>query len=122
VTDQTGRNEVWVAAFPSGQPRRQISPSGGSHPNWKGDGTELYFISAEGQLVAVPFISDGSGINTGTQTNLFRIPGTIDIVAGSHNIYEPAHDGRRFLVAVKSKDTKAPPITVVINWPELLVK
>ena len=55
VTDQTGRNEVWVTAFPSGQPRRQISSAGGSHPAWKGDGTELFFISAEGQLVAVPF-------------------------------------------------------------------
>jgi serine/threonine protein kinase len=120
VTDQTGRNEVWVAAFPSGQPRRKISPSGGSHPNWKGDESELYFISAEGQLVAVPFVSGVSSFDVGTQANLFPIPGTIDIVAGSHNIYGPARDGQRFLVAIKSKDTKAPPMSVIVNWPELL--
>src|SRR5262249_12010063 len=75
VTDQTGRNEVWVAAFPSGEPRRQVSSAGGSHVDWKGDGSELYFISADGQLVAVPFNSPGSNIELGTPLNLFRIPG-----------------------------------------------
>jgi len=122
VTDQTGRPEVWVAAFPSGQPRRRVSSAGGTHPEWKGDGTELYFISAEGPLVAVPFGGQGSSIDLGTQTNLFRIPRTIDIMAGSHNVYKADHDGQRFLVAVKSDVTNDPPISVIMNWPRLLAE
>jgi Tol biopolymer transport system component len=121
VTDQTGRNEVWVAAFPSGKPRRQISPSGGSHPCWRSDGAELYYISPEGQLVAVPFASHDSNIDVGTQTNLFRIPGNIDIMAGSHNVYT-TNDGQRFLVAVKSDLTNVPPISLIVNWPKLLAE
>ena len=122
VTDQTGRNEVWVTAFPSGQPQRQISSAGGSHPAWKGDGTELFFISAEGQLVSVPFRTAASRIDVGTATNLFRIPGTIDITAGSHNMYTPSRDGQRFLVAVKSEVADVPPISVIVNWPRLLTE
>jgi len=120
VTDQTGRPEVWVGAFPSGQPRRRVSSAGGTHPEWKGDGTELYFISAEGQLVAVPVGGRGSSIDLGTQTTLFRIPRTIDIMAGSHNVYKAGRDGQRFLVAVASDVTNVPPISVILNWPKLL--
>jgi serine/threonine protein kinase/Tol biopolymer transport system component len=117
VTDQTGRNEVWVAAYPSGQPRRQISA--GSHVTWRDDGAELYYISSEGQLVAVPISTQGSSIEVKPGTNLFRIPGTIDIVAGSRNIYQPGRGGQRFLVAVRS-EAVIPPINVVLNWPRLL--
>ena len=120
VTDQTGKNEVWVAAFPSGQSRRQVSLAGGSHPEWNGDGTELYFISAEGKLVAVTFGSHGSSFDAKTRTELFPIPRTVDVLAGSHNIYKPSHDGRKFLVAVKSDVPTVPPLSVIMNWPQLL--
>jgi Tol biopolymer transport system component len=121
VTDQTDRNEVWVAAFPSGKPRRQISLAGGSHPCWRDDGAELYFISAEGQLIAVPFSTHGTTIDLGAPTNLFRIPGNIDTMAGSHNIYKTI-DGKRFLVAFKSEDVNVPPINMILNWPKLLAE
>ena len=120
VTDQTGRYEVWVAAYPSGHPRRRISTAGGSHVTWRDDGAELYYIAADGQLVAVPFNIRGSSIDVGTGTTLFRIPGTIDILAGSRNIYAPGRGGRRFLVAVKLEVAAVPPINVVLNWPRLL--
>jgi Tol biopolymer transport system component len=117
VTDQAGRYEVWVAAYPSGQPRRRIAA--GSHVTWRDDGAELYYISADRQLAAVSFSSRGSEMTVGRETTLFRIPGTVDIVAGSHNIYQPGRGGQRFLVAVKSQVT-VPPIKVVVNWPRLL--
>jgi len=120
TTDQTGRNEVWVAAFPSGQPRRQISSSGGTHPAWNGAGTELYFVSAEGQLMALTFNSRGSAIEVGSPTTLFRIPRTVDVVAGSRNLYNASRDGQRFLVAVAAETASVPPINVIVNWPQLL--
>ena len=120
VTDQTGRPEVWVAGFPSGQPRRLISQAGGTHPGWNGNGSELYFISAEGQLVAVPVTAGDSSIELGSHANLFRIPGTIDIIAGGHNIYSASRDGQRFLVAARSQATSVPPINMILNWPQLL--
>ena len=48
------------------------------------------------------------------------MPGTIDIVAGSHNMYKAGRDGQRFLVAVKSEAVNVPPISIILNWSELL--
>jgi hypothetical protein len=63
-----------------------------------------------------------SNIELGRYTNLFRIPGTIDIVAGSHNIYIASRDGQRFLVAAQSQATTVPPLNVILNWPQLLAE
>ena len=121
VTNQSGQNEVWVAAYPSGQPRRQVSPAGGTHPDWSGDGTELFFISADRWLVSVALREgDGSSFVTGPLTKLFQMPGPIDIVAGSHNMFKAASDGQRFLVAAKVEATDVPPLNIVVNWRALL--
>jgi len=121
MTDQTGQNEIWLAAYPSGQPRRQISQSGGTHPAWNGDGTELFYISKSGRLIAVPFrgVSD-SGLVTGPQEELFQMPGPIDIVAGSHNMYKPTANGQRFLVAAKGQPDGVPPLRGIVNWRRAL--
>ena len=120
VTDQTGRPDVWIAAYPSGAHKRQISPAGGTHPTWRADGREVFYISPANQLVAMPIEPGPSGVTTGTPVNLFRIPGTIDLAAGSHNVYQPNGDGRRFLVSVKSASVDVPPISVILNWSRLL--
>ena len=45
VTDQSGRDEVWVATFPSGETRRQVSTAGGTAPEWGEGGKELFYLS-----------------------------------------------------------------------------
>ena len=117
VTDQSGVPEVWIAAYPSGEPRRRVDA--GSHPSWNGDGSELYFISRAGNLVAMQFRGDRGRIEPGSRMDLFRVPGTADVLAGSHNIYKPSRNGQRFLVAVKTA-VEVPPIRVMLNWPALL--
>ncbi|HEV8657859.1 MAG TPA: hypothetical protein VGS96_04450, partial [Thermoanaerobaculia bacterium] len=37
ASNESGRYEVYVARFPSGSGRVQISPAGGSQPTWRGD-------------------------------------------------------------------------------------
>lgn len=120
VTDQSGKPEVWIATYPSGEMKRQLSKAGGTHPAWRKDGREAYFISADGQLVATSLDPGSSGITVGPSTNLFRIPGTIDVMAGSHNMYKPAADGARFLLAVKAEVNDVPPVSVILNWARLL--
>ena len=46
VSDESGRDEVWVARFPEGSGRRRISIVGGDEPLWSRDGRELFFRSA----------------------------------------------------------------------------
>jgi eukaryotic-like serine/threonine-protein kinase len=56
---ETGRDEVYVASFPGASTRVQISGGGGKTPRWRGDGRELYFVSADGTLMAAAV--DGTG-------------------------------------------------------------
>jgi serine/threonine protein kinase/Tol biopolymer transport system component len=117
VSDQSERNEVWVAAYPSGQPQQQVSIAGGTHPEWSGNGSELFYISPDGQLTSVPFSSNDGRIVLGEQKKLFAMPGPVDVVAGSHNMYKPSADGQRFLIAKKLTED-VPPLSVVVNWKE----
>ncbi len=45
-SDKTGRHEVYVRAFPSGEPELKISREGGWHPRWRSDG-EIFFLSLD---------------------------------------------------------------------------
>jgi serine/threonine protein kinase/Tol biopolymer transport system component len=56
VSDETGREEVWVRAFPpEGSAPIRVSQSGGTEPVWAPDGKRLYYRDASGlRLFAVP--------------------------------------------------------------------
>jgi len=55
VSDETGRDEVWVRAFPEGAAAVQVSQDGGTEPVWAPDGRTLYYRDWSGtNLRAVP--------------------------------------------------------------------
>ncbi len=53
VSDESGRNELYVRRFPSGEGRSQISTDGARFPRWSADGTELFYLRGR-ELMAVP--------------------------------------------------------------------
>lgn len=117
TTDESGRAEVWLASFPSGEGRRRVSTAGGTMPRW-GDG-ELFYLSLERQLMALPVAAGQSGVNVGTPKALLQMPNLIEegrLLMPTSNNYLATPDGRRFLAAVRARDPKAPPISVVVNW------
>jgi serine/threonine-protein kinase len=108
VSDESGRNQVYVRPFPGPGSKAPISIEGGENPRWSADGREIfYFDPAKNQVVAV-------GIQTGTT-----------IVAGPpHALFEQwsrdwdaASDGKRFLVrtAPRTAESQAR-LQVVLNW------
>jgi serine/threonine protein kinase len=48
TTDESGRSEVMVTAFPGPGPRKQVSTSGGSLPAFSRDGRHLFYRLADG--------------------------------------------------------------------------
>ena len=50
-SDESGREEVYVQAFPSAGQRHQISTAGGSEPLWAPSGRELFYRNADQMLV-----------------------------------------------------------------------
>ena len=55
VSDKSGRDEIWVRAFPEGAADIQVSQGGGTEPVWAPDGGTLYSRNRTGShLYAVP--------------------------------------------------------------------
>ena len=54
-SNESGSFEVFVHPFPNVNAERvQISSTGGQHPLWSRDGRELFYIAADGKMMAVP--------------------------------------------------------------------
>ena len=51
-TDESGHHEVYVHRF-TGPARFQVSVGGSGQPRWRGDGKELYYVTAQGKMMAV---------------------------------------------------------------------
>jgi Tol biopolymer transport system component len=121
ASDESGRDEVYVRSFPSGDGQWQISSGGGTEPRWRGDGKELFFIAADGNMMAAPVSSDSTGakpmFQPATSQRLF------DAYARPPNgyiwTYDVTSDGTRFLLA-SPVDASAPPLNVKVNWAATL--
>ena len=123
MTDESGADEVWVARFPSGDGRRQVSVGGGTSPQWGDKSKEILYISGNNQLMAAPFTDGQAGVNVGPPRALFPIPNIAEIdwlLYPTANTFVPASNGQRFLVAVRRPYSDTPPINIVVNWRALL--
>jgi hypothetical protein len=115
TSDESGRDEVYVQGFPEPRGKFQISTGGGVNPEWSPDGRELYYVSADGKLMAAGVKLGADSPAPSTPRELFAV----DIV-GRVNIppYSVAPDGKRFLVQTPAGG--AHQFEVVVNWPALL--
>jgi tRNA A-37 threonylcarbamoyl transferase component Bud32 len=111
-SDESGRSEVYVQTFPLTNQKIQISTGGGTQAEWNKSGGELFYLSANRDLMAVPYRVSGRTFEPGVAKALFAIPGNV-----TRRAYAPARDGRRFLVARSAEENvAAEPVTVVLNW------
>jgi hypothetical protein len=84
---------------------------------WRRDGKELFYISPDGDLMAVP-ITLAPTVVVGSPQKLFRTP--IDPGATlTYFQFDVAADGQRFLMIVPSTDAPEP-VNVILNWQSLL--
>ncbi len=73
-SDESGKTEVYVRPFPDVQSGKwQVSSGGGTLPRWRRDGKELFYVSADADLMAVD-ISTVSGFQAGLPKRLFSLP------------------------------------------------
>ena len=117
-SDESGRHEIYVQAFPGPGPKFPISNEGGTQVRWRRDGKELFYVSLDERLMAVPirFTADGRAPEVGAPVPLFAPPlGGFIQQADFRHQYDVSADGQRFLVATTS-ERSTPPIAVVLNW------
>ena len=117
-SNETGKMETYVQTFPQQTGKWQISPSGGFEAIWRRDGKELFYLTPDNQLMAVPVNTDGASFQAGIPKPLFQP--TLIPFSNWRNIYFPSPDGQRFLILMPQGQAKPEPITVVVNWPAML--
>jgi hypothetical protein len=121
VTNETGSDEIMVESFPQPGQRKRISPEGGSFPQWRADGRELYYFAPSSNqrrtLMAVR-IDTGSTFSASRPESLFQVPPLGD--NPRRGPFAPIGNGDRFLMNLSVPDTKPRSITLVLNWPSLL--
>ena len=121
ASDDSGRFEVYVQPFPFSTERQPVSTAGGMQPEWRRDGKELFFISADRKLMTVSVSSDGTTLRPGTPKALFAV----DVAAPNPPYpvdYAVSADGHRFLVNSIVDEPTRQTLTVILNWQAGLKK
>ena len=118
TSDESRDAQVYVRSFPDGAARIQISSSGGTQPEWRRDGGELFYLAPDSTLMAVPMQATGAGLRPGVAQPLFRT--TAETARTIRNNYAASPDGQRFLVMVPLVNPDASPLVGVLNWPAAL--
>jgi Tol biopolymer transport system component len=94
--------------------RWRITTSGGSEPQWRGDGREIFCYS-NGAIMAADVSAQGA---PGPLHQLFPIR----LTAAGRNRFVVTKDGQRFLAITpeQARDPDTTPFVVILNWQRLL--
>jgi len=117
VSDESGRREIYVQGFPDRRGKWLVSADGGGRPAWRADGKELYWFGLDGTLMAMSLELQTAGVRMGRTEALFRLA-----VGPDTSTFQPARDGRRFLVFEPGGTQHDRPMVVVQNWASRLGK
>jgi Tol biopolymer transport system component len=117
ASDESGRNEVYVAPFPGPGGKWQVSTAGGNWPRWRRDGREIFYMAPDNRLMVATVDGQGSGFQISAVQALFETRARINQRA----MYDVTPDGQSFLINTIVEQA-VQPITLVVNWPALLKK
>jgi Tol biopolymer transport system component len=113
ASDESGREEVYVVPYPGPGGKWQVSTAGGSFPQWRGDGKELFFQGADQSIMAVD-VRAGTTFEVGVPKLLFKTTLTQGWYPGYR--WAVSRDGQRFLINTPSGAVPAGRFMVVTNW------
>jgi dipeptidyl aminopeptidase/acylaminoacyl peptidase len=112
ASEESGQWQVYVQSFPVLGGKHQVSTSGGTMPRWRRDGKELFYIGADGKMMAAE-VKAGSAFESSLPKPLFAAH-TRRVL--SRTSYAVSGDGQRFLISDLLEASPSSPLTVVLNW------
>ena len=113
ASNESGKFEVYVQAFPTSQGKWQVSTGGGAHPVWSKNGKEIFYLAPDKKLMAVDIKPSGTSFEEGIPKPLF----TTNVDAyDSFNRFVVSNDGKRFLINSSIEGKSSEPIMVILNW------
>jgi Tol biopolymer transport system component len=123
TSEETGRFEVFVRPFANGMAagaKIQVSELGGDYPVWRADGQELYFMSEDASIYALPTGSLRIGGPVARTQRLFRPcpgsgPQSAPMTAQFWGNPYDTRDGKRFIVNCAVRRSRE--YVALMNWP-----
>ncbi len=105
VSDETGRNEIYVRPLSGDGGKTVVSTNGGRWPRWSPNGNELFYMEGT-TMVAVPVTLEPS-FRPGTPEPLFE--------GNYQRFFDVFPDGRHFaMITFNEVDLRE--LEVVVNW------
>ena len=120
TSDESGRKEVHVAAFPDASRRYRVSSAGGSQPRWSGGGRELLYMAGN-SMMSLSVEKRGGELAFGRGRALFQkqLQSFGGSVFSLPSRYDVSADGR-VLALLPASEERQPPLTLVFHWTEML--
>jgi len=99
-SDESGRREIYLGEVKRASTPIRVSKAGGGSPRWRRDGKELYFVGADGRIMAVsvqlstpPVIGEPKRV-----ADVVINPDPFGVDPYMDTRFEPTPNGDRFLV------------------------
>jgi hypothetical protein len=96
----------------------QVSKGGGLHPQWRGDGKELFYLAADLSKLMSVAVTPGGRFAAGAPKLVFARRFDTGITAQ----FNVTPDGQSFLIPVPMSADGSSPATVILNWTAALKK
>jgi serine/threonine-protein kinase len=113
VSDESGRDEIYVRPYPGLDRKWQVSTGGGNDPHWRGDGAQLIFFKT-------PWVVEGVSVRAENDGLEFSTPFPLASFSRRFTQLFPDADHTRFLAARDQTDPVAEPIRFISNWRSLV--
>ena len=109
VSDQSGRNEIYVQPFPNPGARIQVTTEGGTEPLWSRSGKALIYRALDA-VVSVP-VSTSPSFTMGERRTL--VTGNY-LTETTHQDYDISPDGTQLLMLKAVGSSRS--AVIVHNW------
>ncbi len=108
TSNESGKNEAYVAPFPGPGGKWQISTGGTTGAAWTQNGREIVYTRPDFTVMSLLVHASASSFVVDPPRALFRIPLAVTGAV--------TQDGQRFLFAIRPDDEQELPLTLVTNW------
>ena len=110
-SDDSGKHEVYVRPLRGSGGKLLVSAAGGTMAEWSHDGKEIFYLSANNELMAAKVTQNGSELAIDVARPLFQTQAESFLPS-----FDVSPDGRRFIIVTATPQKSPSPITVVVNW------
>jgi hypothetical protein len=115
VSDESGREQVYVQTFPTSGHQYQVTVDGGHSPVWRKDGKEIAVWSADDRTLLSADVQTVPQFGTSALRPIATLPE--NVVSA-----DVTRDLQHVLALVPAGPAPPPSVTVVLDWQAALKK